>query len=315
MASKRSGPIVVTYVVSLLAAIALLVSWVIYVVRSSARINELAARVGMSQERFHSLALVAGCALFFLLIVGLTYQLAQALAARRYLAKQDEFLSTVTHELRSPLAAIRLHAETLAQQDEVEPADRRRFVGYILQQTERMGALVENVLESSRLAARTKHLKLQPVPLARFFADYFDEAEPRIEGQGVHLTTEVTTGATVLATVEALHRVMNNLLDNAVRFSRRGGEVRCRVGEAAGQVRIEVEDDGIGIPKKELAKVFDRFYQIGRHLGSRQQGTGLGLSIVSGLVKEMGGTVRAFSQEGRPGTRFVVELPVAGAPA
>jgi two-component system sensor histidine kinase VicK len=92
----------------------------------------------------------------------------------------------------------------------------------------------------------------------------------------------------------------------------RGGEIRCRVVDTTDTVRIEVEDDGIGIPRAELKKVFDRFYQIGRELSGRRGGTGLGLSIVWGLVRELRGQVRAFSHEGRPGTRFVVTLPVAG---
>jgi signal transduction histidine kinase len=115
-----------------------------------------------------------------------------------------------------------------------------------------------------------------------------------------------------MATTEALRRVMTNLIDNAVRFSSRGGEVRCRVRDEERLVRIEVEDDGAGIPKKELSKVFDRFYQIGKEISGRRGGTGLGLSIVLGLVKEMKGDVRAFSQEGRPGSRFVVTLPLCG---
>ncbi|MCU0255946.1 MAG: ATP-binding protein, partial [Vicinamibacterales bacterium] len=123
---------------------------------------------------------------------------------------------------------------------------------------------------------------------------------------------EVRTGAVVMATGEALRRIMTNLIDNAVRFSSRGGEVRCRVDDAPDAVRIEVEDDGIGIPRNELSKVFDRFYQIGREISGRRKGTGLGLSIVMGLVTEMKGTVTAYSHEGRPGARFVVTLPVHG---
>jgi signal transduction histidine kinase len=134
---------------------------------------------------------------------------------------------------------------------------------------------------------------------------------PTIEARGVALTVDLSTSATVLATPDALHRILTNLLDNAVRFSTRGGEVRCRIADDGDEVYIEVEDEGIGIPRQELKKVFDRFYQIGREISARRAGTGLGLAIVYGLVREMRGRVRAFSQEGRPGTRFVVTLPIA----
>jgi signal transduction histidine kinase len=104
---------------------------------------------------------------------------------------------------------------------------------------------------------------------------------------------------------------MTNLVENAVRFSHKGGEIRCRVDDAGGTVRIAVEDDGIGIPRHELPKIFDRFYQIGKEISGRRGGTGLGLAIVAALVKEMHGEVRAMTFEGRPGTRFVVTLPFA----
>lgn len=308
MPKKRSAQILVTYVLSLLVAIALLVVWVIYVVRSSVRLNELASRVGVAEGKVHWIVLAVGCLLFFLLIGGITYQLAQSVAERRYSRKQEEFVSNVTHELKSPLAAIKLHTQTL-QQDGLDAAGRARSLGFILQQADRMTTLVDNVLESSRLMARKQALDLEPVDLAGFLARYFDEVATRLAGQGVRLGVDLATTARVMATADALHRVMDNLLDNAVRFSDPGGEVRCRVSDEAATARIEVEDDGIGIPKVELAKIFDRFYQIGRSTHGRRSGSGLGLSIVHGLVREMRGTVRAFSQEGRPGTRFVVELP------
>lgn len=303
MPRKRSTPIIASYVLSLLATIALLVVWIVYVVRS-------VAADPSERHWLHWLVLALGCFLFVGLLVGITYQLAQTFAERRYSLKQEEFLSNVTHELKSPLAAIRLHAQTLEQSD-LSAADRQASVGFVLQQAERMEDLVDDILESSRLQAKRKLLELVPVGLTSFFAGYFEEARARVEGHGVQLTTRVETEASVLAAPEALARVMDNLLDNAVRFSSRGGEVRCRVGVEAGCAHIEVEDDGIGIPKSELGKIFDRFYQIGREISGRRRGTGLGLSIVSGLVREMHGSVRAFSQEGRPGARFVVQLPLA----
>ncbi len=313
MTRKRFTPIVLTYILSLLATIALLVVWVVYVVRASARINELALQVRPSGGGgFQWVVLTVGCTLLFLLIVGLTYQLAQTLAARRYSEKQEEFVSNITHEMKSPLAGIKLHAQTL-EQPGLSEGQQRRSVSFILEEAERMGVLVDNVLESSRLLARKKRLVLEPIELESFFTAYFSAARPRVESRGVHLAVEGGTRAVVRATEDALERVMTNLLDNAVYFSNRGGEVRCRLADLPGKVAIEVEDDGVGIPGKELKKIFDRFYQIRRGINDRRKGTGLGLAIVSGLVREMKGTVRAFSQEGRPGTRFRIELPVVEA--
>ena len=308
MRRKRRSPIVAAYVLSLIVTIALLVVWVIYIVRSVARIHAMAGRVGVGGENSHWIVLGVGCALFFLLIAGLTWQLAQALAARRYSLKQEEFVSNVTHELKTPLAAIKLHTQTL-REGGLQPAQQARSLDLVLQQADRMARLVDDVLESSRQLARKRPLELQPLDVAEFFAGYFAEASPRVEAQGVHLAWQLDSRARVLAAAEALDRVMNNLLDNAARFSHKGGEVRCRVADEDGHVRIVVEDDGVGIPRHELPLVFDRFYQAGNVHDGRRRGTGLGLAIVAGLVQEMRGRVRARSQEGQPGTTFVVELP------
>jgi signal transduction histidine kinase len=305
---KRRSPIVFAYVSSLGVTIALLVGWVVYIVRSVSRIHSVAGRVGVGGENVHWIVLAVGCGLFFLLIAGLTWQLAQALAARRYSLKQDEFVSNVTHELKSPLAAIKLHAQTM-REGGLAPAQQERSLDLVLQQADRMARLVDDVLESSRQLARKRPLALEPIEVAGFFTTYFAEAASRVESQGVHLDWELASAARVMATPDALDRVMNNLLDNAARFSHKGGEVRCRVRDEDGRVRIVVEDDGVGIPRKELPLVFDRFYQAGNARDGRRRGTGLGLSIVAGLVQEMRGRVEATSQEGRPGATFVVELP------
>ncbi len=310
MRRKRSSQIITTYVLSLVMAIALLVMWVIYAVRSGSKIDELASRLGRPPGSLHWWVLTLGCVMLALVIFGLTYQLAQTFSARRYSHQQEQFVANITHELKSPLAAIQLHAQTLQQAD-LSSADHERSLGFILQQAERMSRLVDNVLESSRMVGRKRPLDLEPIALDTFFAIYFAEARLRVASHGVQLKSRLSTRSEVMATDDALRRVMDNLIDNATHFSMRGGEVRCRVHDRPGAVRIEVEDDGVGIPKKELQKIFDRFYQIGKEISGRRKGTGLGLSIVSGLVRQMKGTVRAFSQDGKPGTRFVIDLPKA----
>jgi two-component system, OmpR family, phosphate regulon sensor histidine kinase PhoR len=308
---SRSVRIIVVYVLSLVVTLALLVYWIVYVVQSGSTINEYAARLGGTGTAYHWLVLASGSALFVILIAGLTFQLAHALGERNYSRRQEEFVSNITHEMKSPLAAIKLHAQTL-EDGELPIGTRRQSLGFILQQVSRMESLVDNVLESSRLVARRRSRALEPVDLREFFEPYFAEIRPSIERRQVRLAVEIATRAVVMATPDGLHHVMTNLIENAVRFSSKGGEVRCRVVDDRHVVRLEVEDDGIGIPKAELGKVFDRFYQIGKEISGRRGGTGLGLSIVSMLAREMRGRVHAFSHEGRPGTRFVVTLPIAG---
>ncbi|MEO8277121.1 MAG: ATP-binding protein [Thermoanaerobaculia bacterium] len=311
MHRRRSTQLVTMFVLSLVATISLLVVWVVYVVRSGARLADLGRGAGLTGEGINWLLLSIGCVLFFFLIVGLTYQLAQALAARRHALKQEEFLSNVTHEMKSPLAAIKLHAQTLLRGDDAAPEVRRRFLATIEQQTDRMALLVDSVLESSRLLSLATKLELRPVAFDEFLAHYLEHAVPQAEARGVSLRAEYAVPARILATEEALRRVLDNLIDNAVRHSRPGGEVRCRLTVAGGTARLEVEDDGEGVPKRDLSRIFDRFYQVERPGNPHLRGTGLGLSIVAGLVREMHGEVRAHSHEGRPGTRLEVELPIA----
>lgn len=314
MQRARRTQIVASYVLSLVVVLALLILWVIYVVQSRARIDELANRVGVTVGQAHWLVLGVGCGLALVLLIELTSQLANTFAERRYTQKQEEFLATITHELRTPLAAIKLHAQTL-ERDDITPAELRRSVGFILQEAGRMEELVDDVLESSRLVARKKRLELSPVDLAAFFERYVETTAPRVEARGMRLESTVETGATVLGTEEALQRLMDNLVENAVRYSEPGSEIHCRARDEGGRAVIEVEDEGLGIPKGELQKVFDRFYQVARPGDARRKGTGLGLFIVSGLVRELRGEVHAFSHEGRPGTCFRIELPIAKEPA
>lgn len=312
MRSRRSIRIIVSYILSLVVALSLLVWWIVYVLQSSATINRFAVRLGGGGTTSRWLVLGLGCLLFVILIAGLTFQLAHALAERNYSRKQEEFVSNVTHEMKSPLAAIKLHAQTL-QQTDLPPDERRRSLDFVLQQVGRMETLVDNVLESSRLAARKGRVELAPLRLADWCAGYFEEMRGVLDTRGVSLKTTVNTTAVVMATPDTLQRILTNLLENAARFSMRGGEIRCRVTDKAQAVCIEVEDDGVGIPRSELKKVFNRFHQIGTEISGRRGGTGLGLSIVWGLVRELKGQVRAVSHEGRPGTCFVVTLPTANA--
>jgi signal transduction histidine kinase len=246
--------------------------------------------------------------LFFLVIVALTYLLAITLSERRYSRKQEEFLSNITHELKSPIAAIKLHAQTL-EQDDLAPEERRRSTGYILREADRTGALVDNLLESSRLIAGKSTGDLQPIDLEEFFREYQHTVRSRFDLGQIELIFEIHSQAVVMATSEALQRIMDNLISNALRFTEAGGRILCQVRDRVGRAEIIVADTGIGIPHSELSKIFDRFYRLRREIGQRGKGTGLGLAIVRGLVEELQGRIRATSSEHEPGTRFEIRLP------
>ncbi len=311
MRGRYSTKIFVIYLIYLMAiavTTALLFFWVLVVQRFDSEINQAASRLLVEWNYFHWFVHSTGVGLFFLVLVALTYLLAVTLSERRYSKKQEEFLSNITHELKSPVAAIKLHAQTL-QQGDLERVDRDRSVGYILGQAERVGALVDNLLEGSRLIARGRRQELRPIRLREFFVTYQRGVAGRFDLSEVNLHFEIRTRAVVLATNEALNRIMDNLIDNALRFTAHGGEIHCEVSDEGGQAEIVVADTGVGIPKRELGRIFDRFHRLGREIRGRKKGTGLGLAIVRGLVEEMEGRVRAVARDDRPGTRFEIQLP------
>lgn len=307
---NRRPSVFLVYLIYLLAigmTTALLVFWVLVVQRFKAEINQLMSKLGVEWSHFHWFVNSTGAVLFFLVIVALTYLLAVSLSELRYSRKRDDLLSNVTHDLKTPVAAIKLHAQTL-QQEGVTPEEQRQSIGYIVHESERIGGLVDNLLESSRLQAGTPHV-LRPVHLSDFFDEYQKMARGRFDLRQVELSFEIRTRAVVMTTTETLQRVMDNLIDNALRFTdgTKGGEILCRVTDSLESAKIEVADNGLGIPKPELGRIFDRFYRLGKNT----RGTGLGLSIVRGLVEEMRGKIRAVSADGRQGTRFEIRLPQA----
>lgn len=300
--------VVLIYLLALAITTALLVFWVLVVQRFESEINQLISRLGVGDwGYFHVFIQSTGAGLFFLVIVALTYLLSVTLSERRYSSKQVEFLSNVTHELKSPVAAIKLHAQTL-QQPDVDADERGVFVGFIVQEADRISDLVDNLLTGSRLASGRGE-RLRPIDLRTFFHAYQPAAHSRFDGSEIELSFDVQTRASVMATRESLRRVLDNLIDNAVRFTKAGGSVRCVVRDSPMGAEIVVIDTGIGIPRRELGRIFDRFYRLGRDLAGRRMGTGLGLAIVRGLVEEMRGTVRAVSGHGEPGSRFEIRLP------
>ncbi len=310
--TRRSTPHVLLIYLIYLAAIAvttaLLVFWVVVVQRYNSDINQLVSRLGFEWNQFHWFVTTSGAGLFFLVFVALTYLLALTMGERRYSRKQEEFLTNVSHELKSPVAAIKLHAQTL-QQDDVRRDDQKRFVSYIVREAERVGTLVDNLLESSRILSGGATGDLRPIRLSQFFDEYQKAAEARFDLRQTTLSFDIDTRSTVRASDEALLRILDNLIDNALRFTAEGGKILCQVRDRRSEAEIMVADNGIGIPKRELPKIFDRFYRLSREIGNRRRGTGLGLSIVRGLVQDLSGTIQALSTDDQPGTRFKIRLP------
>ncbi|MEM6797526.1 MAG: histidine kinase dimerization/phospho-acceptor domain-containing protein, partial [Acidobacteriota bacterium] len=185
---RGTTPILIIYLIYLAAlamTTALLVFWVLVVQRFTVEINEVVSRFGVEWNHFHWFIGTTGAGLFFLVSVALTYLLAITLSERRYRLKQEHFLSTITHELKSPLAAIQLHAQTLEQGD-LQGHEVVSLSGFIVREAGRIGTLVDNLLEGSRLSASAGE-ELRPIELRQFFQDYQQAVRSRFDLQEIDL--------------------------------------------------------------------------------------------------------------------------------
>jgi two-component system phosphate regulon sensor histidine kinase PhoR len=218
-----------------------------------------------------------------------------------------DFVSNVSHELRSPLTAIKIMTETL--QGGVEPEAATEFLDNIARETDRMVALVEDLLDLARLESGRLDLKLESVDLAELCRDAVATQASRAQRLGVHLEAVSRNGpATIAGDRDKLTQVVVNLLDNALRHTPAGGRVVAAVREIGGAAVIEVEDTGSGIPSDAIGHVFERFYVVDRSRAKSKGGTGLGLAIVKHIVESHGGTVDAESELGR-GSIFRCRFP------
>ena len=217
------------------------------------------------------------------------------------------FVSDASHELKTPLAAIRLLTDSILQNENIDGATVREFVSDIGQEAERLSRITEDLLRLTRLdsgvAETPERVEISPV-LERVVK----MLRPVADEKDVSIVTVCSDGAAAAATPGEIHQILYNLMENAVKYNRRGGFVRVSVDMGEETSTITVEDNGIGIPEEDLPRVFERFYRVDKARSRAAGGTGLGLSIVRDTVSRRGGVVRA---EGAPGggTRFIVTLP------
>lgn len=229
---------------------------------------------------------------------------------RRLESVRRDFVANVSHELRTPVTAIRSAAETL-QVAAADPKAAATFMAIIQRNAERLQDLVEDILDLSRIESQKYSLKPERLDAGEVFGQLMDLFRERAARRNVTIETQLTRGGPELwADPKAIEHVFTNLVDNAVKYAGEGATVRLRAEQTEDGVVLCVEDNGPGIPKVHLPRLFERFYRVDTGRSRDVGGTGLGLSIVKHLVESMGGSVSVVSKEGR-GTRFSVTLPSA----
>ena len=232
----------------------------------------------------------------------------QLVEAQRLSRLKDEFLATVSHELRAPLQAIVGWAYIL-KQAQLDPATTRRALDTIIRSAEAQARLVGDLLEVSRIVAGKVRLERREIDLAEPIEAAVEAARPGMDAKGVRLRVVIEPGGgRVFADPYRLQQIVSNLLSNAVRFAPRGGLVEVRLSCSDAAAEITVEDDGPGIPPEFLPHVFEPFRQADPGLSSHP-GLGLGLAIARHLVELHGGRIEAENRRGAPGALFRVRLP------
>ena len=249
--------------------------------------------------------------LLTLVLLGATF------VGARYILRQIElvnaktsFVSNVTHELKTPIAVIKVAVETLELGRFRTDAERDKFLRAITRETDRLAQLVDNILDYSRLEAGQRLLNRAPLDLRDVVAASMDSFRLRLEDAGFHYEVTVPEALPqVLGDSRALQHCVLNLLDNAVKYSRERKDIRVAVSAADGHVKLAVSDRGIGIPEAEQDRIFEKFARVDTGLVHDVKGAGLGLSLVQMLVHAHHGRVEVTSTPGE-GSTFTILLPV-----
>jgi signal transduction histidine kinase len=289
--------------ITVLLSIALLVGWSLLLGQKITRSVDIAGDVWL---------LVLGALSFVLIIVVLVLFVVSLARGIIEVRRQDTFIDSVTHELKSPLASLQLCLETLGRKG-LEDDAREKLRRMMFEDVDRLRAFIDDVLEANRLSyARPGMPNLSDVPLSNLAERCAEAVRVRHKLGPQEVWIDIDPDLVVTTDRAALEIVVNNLIDNAAKYSERPARVEVVARrESNKKVRFEVSDNGIGIDRKNLKRVFHRFYRVEGQEVRGRRGTGLGLFVVWALVKQLGGDVQAFSEGRGRGTTMRVELPVA----
>jgi two-component system sensor histidine kinase SenX3 len=275
----------------------------------------LALNVGWILLNWREVALlVLGVVFFVLIITGLVLNTTFLIREIRRNEQHDAFINAVTHELKTPLASIRLYLETLKTRD-VDEARRREFYDIMLADSDRLLQTVEQVLRAGRASHKQRRINASVIDLAQMVRDCLDLARRQYNLSADALLYSESldaSGARVAGDADELRAAVSNLLDNAVKYSDKDVRIEVEVATLdAARVAVRVADRGIGIPAAQLKRVFKRFYRVPGVFMTRFKGTGLGLFIVRSVVEKHGGRVFAESAGLGQGSTFTIQLPRA----
>jgi two-component system phosphate regulon sensor histidine kinase PhoR len=220
-----------------------------------------------------------------------------------------DFVANVSHELRTPLSILRGYIETLLETT-TSRAELRRILGVMERHSHRLGFLLEDLLSLAKLESANPNLEFATVRLDELCLNVARDWEKKFADKNLHVIVDLVPGLpSVHADASRLQEILYNLLDNAVKYSPANGEIRLRVERRDKEIALSVTDNGPGISKKDLPRIFERFYRADQSRSGEEGGTGLGLAIVKHVAQLHGGRVEAESEIGE-GTTIRVIIPI-----
>jgi len=260
-------------------------------------------------ERFARISFLTLAALSLVLAGGiaLTYRnVTKEMALARL---KSDFVSNVSHELRTPLSLIRLYAETLEMGRLTSPEKHQEYYRIIRKESERLTALINNILDFSRIEAGRKEYDFRETDMSELVHNTLDSYRYQLEQSGFQFEEKIDEVPPMRVDREAMARSLVNLVNNALKYSQDRKYIGVNLYRDNGCVKLEVIDHGIGIPAGEQNKIFEKFYRVGDPLVHNTKGSGLGLSLVQHIARAHGGEVAVHSTPGA-GSKFTITLPV-----
>lgn len=300
-----SGPIVIS-TIAVVLTVALIVAWLVVVSMNTSLGGAFWSNRWLVAGGIVSLIIVMSVVVMFSVFL-----MREILEVRR----QQTFIDSVTHELKSPLASIKLCLDTLAR-SELSAAQREHLRRMMLTDVDRLSVFMDDILEASRIAHGRRTQLWTTVDIPQLVRRSVDGIQKRYNLDGDAIRVQTPAELTITTDPTALETVLKNLLDNAVKYSPPPPhiEVTVRTNDQ-GQVEFAVTDRGIGIAKADLKRIFRRFYRIPTDEVYARSGTGLGLYVVAALVRNLGGQIEAHSEGPHHGASMCVRLPLGIATA
>ena len=247
---------------------------------------------------------------FFILLGAVGLSIGAVARQSRLSQMKGDFVSNVSHELRTPLSSIRVFGEYMRLGRVEKPEKIRQYGEYIEAESRRLTTLINNILDFSKIESAEKKYRFCATDVVELVEQTVSAFEVPLRDKGVAITLDAAPAPALRIDKDAIAQVLMNLLDNAVKYSNGNKAIEVRVTSSKSEVRIAVQDHGIGIPPSEQKKIWDKFYRVGSTLVHDVKGSGLGLSIVQHVVQAHGGRVEVQSAPGE-GSTFTIVLPAA----